>query len=56
MARVVLRYNIAHVRPWSKNGAQKTKTLSNEIELSFLFHSLRLDKQVILVYSFVKRG
>ena len=34
----------------------KTKILSKEIELSFLFHSIRLDEQVILVYSFVKNG
>ena len=32
----------------------KTKILSKEIELSFLFHSIRLDSLVILVYSFVK--
>ena len=32
----------------------KTKILSKEIELSILFHSMRLDELVILVYSFVK--
>ena len=48
-------YNIAHERPWSKMGP-KSKILSKEIELRYLFHSIRLDEQVILVYSFVKIG
>ena len=35
----------------------KTKILSKEVELtSFLFHSIRLDEHVILVYSFVNIG
>ena len=32
----------------------KTKILSREIELSFLFQSIRLEEQKNLVYSFVK--
>ena len=51
--RVVLSPCEALEQKWS----EKPKILkSKEIELSFLFHSIRLDELVILVYSFVKIG
>ena len=37
-----------------KKWPPKTKILSNDIKLSFLFHSIRLDELVILVCSFAK--
>ena len=36
--------NIAHVRPWCKNGVQKPNPKRKEIELSFLQHSISLEK------------
>ena len=50
------RYNIAHVRPCSKNGPKNQNLKQGDRANSFLFHSIRLDEQVILVYSFVKIG
>ena len=44
-------HNTAHVRHRSK-----TKTKRNDIELSFLQYSIRLDKLIILVWSDVKIG
>ena len=44
------------LRPRSKNGAKNPIYKIKEIELSFLFHSIRLNELVILVCSFVKIG